>query len=104
MKVRYVLSDYVIHAMRQAVYEKLDDETWAGEIPPCIGVLAFAKTLRGCKIELRSVLEDWVLLGLRLKHPLPVIEGIDLNWEPVNETVDAVQATGVYSQTSSVRV
>jgi len=29
--------------------------------------------------ELRSALEDWLQLGLRLHHRLPVIEGIDLN-------------------------
>ncbi|HUM67717.1 MAG TPA: type II toxin-antitoxin system HicB family antitoxin, partial [Chloroflexota bacterium] len=32
--------------------------------------------------ELRSVLEDWLLVGLKLGHPLPVLAGIDLNQEP----------------------
>jgi hypothetical protein len=40
--------------------------------------------------ELRSTLEDWILVGLQLKHPLPVIQGIDLNKEPAREPVDAV--------------
>jgi hypothetical protein len=30
---------------------------------------------------LRSALEDWVLVGLKLGHTLPVIAGIDLNQE-----------------------
>jgi len=41
-------------------------------------------------VRTRSTLEDWILVGLQLKHPLPVIEGIDLNKEPAREQVDAV--------------
>lgn len=64
--------------------------SYAGRMPPCKGVVAFAETLRGCEEGLRSTLEDWVLLGLKLKHQLPVIAGIDLNKEPQREPVDAV--------------
>jgi hypothetical protein len=46
--------------------------------------------LRKCEDELRSTLEDWILIGLKLGHPLPVIEGIDLNKEPIREPVDAM--------------
>jgi hypothetical protein len=51
-------------------------------------VLAFASTLKGCQEELRSTLEDWVLLGLKLGHRLPVLAGIDLNKEAVHESMD----------------
>jgi predicted RNase H-like HicB family nuclease len=77
--LRYVLSDYVAEALAEAAYEKLEDGSYAGRIPPCTGVVAFGTTLRDCKNELRSTLEDWILVGLHLKHPLPVIQGIDLN-------------------------
>jgi len=87
---RYVLSDYVAEALAQAAYEKLEDGSYAGRIPPCPGVVAFGASLRECENELRSTLEDWILVGLQLKHPLPVIQGIDLNKEPVREPVDAV--------------
>ena len=50
-----------------------------GGIPPCQGVWAEGQTLEECREELQSTLEDWLLLGLQLGHPLPVIEGIDLN-------------------------
>jgi hypothetical protein len=53
------------------------------------GVVAFSETLRGCEAELQSVLEDWILLGPKLGHDLPVMEGIDLNREP---TVAATEA------------
>jgi hypothetical protein len=35
--------------------------------------------LDGCREELREVLEDWILVGLRTHHRLPVVDGIDLN-------------------------
>jgi predicted RNase H-like HicB family nuclease len=87
---RYVLSDYVNEALAEAGFEKLEDGSYAGRIPSCTGVVAFGTTLRECENELRSTLEDWILVGLQLKHPLPVIQGIDLNKEPAREPVDAV--------------
>jgi predicted RNase H-like HicB family nuclease len=90
MEIRYILTDYVEHALAQAEFEKLEDGSFGGHIPTCTGVVAFGATLRECEDELRSALEDWILLGLKLKHPLPVIDGIDLNREPVCEPVDAV--------------
>ena len=90
MDVQYVLSDYVEQAMSQAVYDKLEDGTFAGRIPPCTGVVAFGSTLRACENELRSTLEDWILVGLKFKHPLPVVGGINLNREPIYEPMAAV--------------
>ena len=90
MVVRFILSGYVEQAMAEAVYERLEDGTIGGRIPPCKGVVAFGATQRECEEELRSTLEDWILLGLKLGHPLPVIAGIDLNREPSREPVDTV--------------
>jgi predicted RNase H-like HicB family nuclease len=90
MAVRFILTEYVNRAMAQAIYDKLEDGTFAGRIPPCKGVVAFGLTLRGCEDELRSTLEDWILIGFKLGHPLPVIDGIDLNKEPHREPVEAV--------------
>jgi predicted RNase H-like HicB family nuclease len=71
---RYVLSEYVELAMGQAICDKLEDASFSGRIPSCPGVLAFASTLRECEEELRSTLEDGVLVGLKLRHHLPVIK------------------------------
>ncbi|HKZ82532.1 MAG TPA: type II toxin-antitoxin system HicB family antitoxin [Anaerolineae bacterium] len=90
MATQFVLTDYVDHAMADAVYDKLEDGTFAGRIPSCKGVVAFGATLRDCEDELRSVLEDWILVGLKLGHPLPVIAGIDLSGEPVREPLDTL--------------
>ena len=64
METECILSDYLEQAMEVAVYDKLDDGTFAGRIPPCKGVLAFGTTLKECERLLRSTLEDWLLLGL----------------------------------------
>ena len=90
MKSRFVLSEYVDRAMAEAVYDKLEDGTFAGKIPPCTGVVAFAPNLRACEEELRSTLEDWIVLGLKLRQRLPILAGIDLNQEPNREPVDAL--------------
>jgi hypothetical protein len=39
---------------------------------------------------LRSTLEDWVLVGLKLGHMLPIIAGYDLNQEPRHESMATV--------------
>ena len=75
----FPLSAYIEAALELARYDKLEDGTFAGEIPKLNGIAAFGKTLRECENELRSVLEDWILLGLKLGHKLPVVTGIDLN-------------------------
>lgn len=72
MVIGYVLSHYVGHAMSEAVYDKPEDGTYSGVIPSCKGVIAFGMTLRECEEELHSTLEDWILVGLRLGHSLPV--------------------------------
>ena len=76
--------------MAYAVYDKLNDGTFAGRIPLCKGVVAFGTTLHECQDELHSTLEDWLLVGLKLGHPLPVIAGIDFNKETQREPVETV--------------
>ncbi len=90
MDARFILTNYVEQALALAVYDKLKDGSFTGRIPPCLGVAAFGGSLRGCEDELRSVLEDWILVGLKLGHPLPVVAGIDLNQEPLCEPVETL--------------
>jgi predicted RNase H-like HicB family nuclease len=90
MTGQYILSDYLENALARAEYDKLEDDTFFGRIPSCKGDDAFAATLRECEAELRSVLEDWVLVGLKLGHPLPVLDNLDLNGKPENEAVETM--------------
>ena len=90
MPSRYLLSEYLEKAMAQAEYDKLEDGTFSGRIPACRGVIAFGESLTECASELRSTLEDWLIVGLKLGHPLPVIGDIDLNKESLHEPVDSL--------------
>lgn len=90
MTPHFVISEYIQAAMAQAEYDKLEEGSFSGRIPVCIGVIAFSATLSACEAELRSTLEDWLLVGFKLGHSLPIIDGIDLNKEPEHEPVDTV--------------
>lgn len=71
-----MLTSYIRAAMRQARYEILeDDRSYYGEIPSIPGVWANAETLEGCREELESVLEGWVLLSIADHSPIPEIDG-----------------------------
>ena len=74
--LKTILTGYIESALSQAEYDK--------------GVIAFGNSLRECESELQSTLEDWVLVGLKLGHRLPVIDGYDLNKEPTDESVAAM--------------
>ena len=74
-----MLTEYLQSALAQAHYELMENGRFFGSIPPCPGVWAEAATLEGCREELRTALEGWVLLGLQRGDALPVIAGLDLN-------------------------
>jgi len=80
--MKYIFTEYIEKAMSKSIYDKLDDGSYAGKIPECQGVLAFGKSLKECEDELRSTLEDWIFLGIKLNHNLPIIDGINLNRIP----------------------
>jgi predicted RNase H-like HicB family nuclease len=90
MATRYILSDYLEKALELAVFDKLEDGSFSGRIPECTGVIAFGRSLRECQKQLRSTLEDWILVGLKLGHRLPVLGNLDLNKEPTREPVESV--------------
>ena len=90
MANKFILSEYIALALDKATYDKLEDGTFAGRIPSCPGVVAFADTLPRCEEELRSTLEDWILVGLKMGHPLPVIDNVNLNQEPGRESMEAM--------------
>ena len=85
-----MLTNYIHAAMRKAHYEILpvprsedpdligNGEGYFGKIPDLQGVWANAETLEACREELREVLEEWILIGLKMGHPIPQIDGIEL--------------------------
>lgn len=73
-----MLTVYIQTALRKARYEILEDDSYYGEIPGFSGVFADADTLEACRDQLQEVLEGWILLGLRLGHELPEVDGMKL--------------------------
>lgn len=86
----FPLTAFIEAGMARANYDKLEDGSFAAEIPEFEGVIAFGKTLTECQMELRSTLEDWILVGFHLGHRFPIIEGIDLN-KSSHADVESVQ-------------
>ncbi len=74
-----MFTDYVQAAMKQAHYEIMEDGRFYGHVPALQGAWADGDTLEQCRETLREVIEDWLLLGVRLGHEIPVIDGLDLN-------------------------
>jgi predicted RNase H-like HicB family nuclease len=74
-----MLTAYIAAALRRAHYELLPDgEGCSGTIPGLDGVWAQASSLEECREELQEVLEEWIVLGLRMGHPMPPVDGISL--------------------------
>ena len=84
-----MLTAYIRGAMQNARYELMENGRFFGKIPECRGCWAEAATLEQCREELQSTLEDWLLLGLQLRHKLPVIDGINLNRSARRKPTDA---------------
>ncbi|MCG2774907.1 MAG: type II toxin-antitoxin system HicB family antitoxin [Desulfobacterales bacterium] len=74
-----MLIEYINKTMSKAVYDKLEDGSFSGTIPPCPGVVAFGETLYQCQQELISSLEGWLIVKIRHGDTLPVVGRINLN-------------------------
>ena len=77
-----MITAYIKAAMRQAKYELMENGRWFASIPVCPGCWADGEEIESCREELESVLEDWILIGIRYGDSLPVIAGLDLNPQP----------------------
>jgi predicted RNase H-like HicB family nuclease len=78
-----MLTDYIREAMRLAHYELMENGRFFATIPGLKGLWAEDATLEGCREELQSTLEDWVMLKVRFgDKDFPVLNGIDLNPKP----------------------
>ncbi|MBN1866849.1 type II toxin-antitoxin system HicB family antitoxin [Candidatus Sumerlaeota bacterium] len=79
-----MLTEYIRLALGKAHYEILPEgEGYFGSIEGFQGVWAQSDTLETCREELREVLEEWIVVGLRMGHPLPVVDGVSLMIEKI---------------------
>jgi len=76
-KEPHMIQRYLRAAMLKAQFKKIENpEPVFGTIPGCAGAWATGKTEEECRRALEEVLEEWVLLGVRMGHALPEIDGI----------------------------
>lgn len=73
-----MIIEYCQKAIELAQYKKLDDGTWFAEIPGFKGVWVNGKSVEECRKELIDVLEEWLILKLRDKDPIPTVDGLRL--------------------------
>lgn len=73
-----MFTEYVEKAMQHATYKQLDDGTWWGEVAPLEYTFAIAPTLDACRIELKDVVEDWLLVAIANHNPIPMIDGVTI--------------------------
>jgi predicted RNase H-like HicB family nuclease len=66
-----MISRYVDEALRRARYDKLDDGTFCAEVPGLRGVLATGETLEECRNQLAEVVEEWLLIRVAKRLPVP---------------------------------
>ena len=72
-----LLAKHIELAMEDVAFKELCDGTVFADIPGFQGAWANADTLEDCRREMKEVLEDWILLGIKLRHSIPVVGSID---------------------------
>ena len=71
-----MLPEYIAAAMATAEFELDDDPPgFIGTLSGCQGVWAVAPDKESCLEELRSVLEDWIMIRLAHGLDIPVVDG-----------------------------
>ena len=69
-----MLIEYINAAMAKAKYEIVDDDdSIYGYIPRLKGVWANADSVEACREKLKSVLEGWILVGVRFGDQQPTL-------------------------------
>ena len=76
-----MLLQYIQKALTKAQYKLLDDGTWFAEVPGFEGVWANVTTVEGCRQDLMEVMEEWLILKIRDRDPIPQIEGVSLEFK-----------------------
>jgi predicted RNase H-like HicB family nuclease len=83
-----MLTEYIAAALHEAKYEIMEDGRFYARIPPCEGLWADGDSLEATRDQLRSVLEDWILIKARHGDSFPIIAGLDINPQPAYAEAD----------------
>lgn len=78
-----MLTEYIEEALGRAHYELIEDpdEPYFGEVPDLPGVRASGKSLESCRLQLKDVIEGWILLSVKRSLPLPKLGEVEIEVE-----------------------
>ena len=71
-----MITRYVDQALRRARYKQIDGGMFCATVPGLRGVIATGRTLEGCREQLAEVVEEWVLVRVARRLPVPRLGGI----------------------------
>ncbi|MCU0726281.1 MAG: type II toxin-antitoxin system HicB family antitoxin [Planctomycetes bacterium] len=89
-----MIRQYVECALRRARYDKLEDDSFVGEVRGLRRVLATADTLEECRDRLGEVAEEWVLVRVARGLRVPALEGISVAVSPKRGCRPGVRSPG----------
>lgn len=73
-----MLTRFVEKTLKRAKFKLLEDGTYFGSIIGFKGVWSNAKTKKLCHVQLRDILEEWILLKVRSREKIP---GLNINFD-----------------------
>ncbi|MCX6673128.1 MAG: type II toxin-antitoxin system HicB family antitoxin [Methanothrix sp.] len=75
-----MFAEYIAAALRWAEYKIIEsDDPVFVSVPGLNGAWATGKTVEEARAELIEVIEEWLVLGIKLGHTIPAIEGAMIN-------------------------
>ena len=81
-----MFAEYITAALRRAEYKIIEsDEPIFASVPGLNGVWATGKTFEEARAELIEVIEEWLVLGIKLGHPIPAIGNAIIDVPIINE-------------------
>ena len=75
-----MILEYLHKAVASAQREKMEDGRYFATISGFTELWAEGGTRKECLAELRSTLEEWLIIALRNDEDLPDFEGLSLNF------------------------
>jgi predicted RNase H-like HicB family nuclease len=67
-----MIIEYIEEALKRAHYEIIEDEEpYYGEIEELKGVWATGNSLEECRMNLKEVIEGWILVSVKNNIPIP---------------------------------
>jgi hypothetical protein len=73
-----MISRYLDQALHRARYELVDGTLFCATVPGLRGVIATGSALEACRDQLAAVVEEWVLVRVSRKLPVPRLGGVTI--------------------------